>query len=87
MGIREQVSFKIPATMKVRVDRLAEATRRSRSFVIEEAIEHYLTINEWQIQSIQAGVTDLDNGQVVSQEEMEKLWDEKLAESPVDADR
>jgi predicted transcriptional regulator len=87
MGIREQVSFKIPATMKVRVDRLAEATRRSRSFVIEEAIEHYLTINEWQMQSIQAGVTDLDNGQVVSQEEMEKLWDEKLAESPVDADR
>lgn len=83
---REQVSFKMPATMKARVDILAEATRRSRSFVIEEAIAHYLTINEWQVQSIQAGLTDLDNGQVISQEEMEKLWDEKLAESPVDKD-
>jgi predicted transcriptional regulator len=73
---REQVSFKIPAGMKKRIDLLAEATRRSRTFVIEEAIEQYLTTNEWQVQSIQAGLTDLDNGEVLSQEEMEKLWDE-----------
>ncbi|WP_292004696.1 ribbon-helix-helix protein, CopG family [Chlorobium sp.] len=84
---REQVSFKMPATMKMRVDRLAEATRRSRSFVIEEAIEHYLTMNEWQVQSINAGLSDLDKGRTVSQEEMEKLWDEKPAESQVDTDR
>ncbi|WP_423932540.1 CopG family ribbon-helix-helix protein [Chlorobium sp.] len=77
----------MPATMKMRVDRLAEATRRSRSFVIEEAIEHYLTMNEWQVQSIIAGLSDLDKGRTVSQEEMEKLWDEKPAESPVDTDR
>ncbi|WP_201024688.1 CopG family ribbon-helix-helix protein [Chlorobium limicola] len=77
----------MPATMKMRVDRLAEATRRSRSFVIEEAIEHYLTMNEWQVQSINAGLSDLDKGRTVSQEEMEKLWDEKPAESPVDTDR
>ncbi len=62
--------------MKKRIDLLAEATRRSRTFVIEEAIEQYLTTNEWQVQSIQAGLTDLDNGEVLSQEEMEKLWDE-----------
>jgi predicted transcriptional regulator len=77
----------MPATMKMRVDRLAEATRRYRSFVIEEAIEHYLTMNEWQVQSINAGLSDLDKGRTVSQEEMEKLWDEKPAESPVDTDR
>ncbi|WP_236848126.1 CopG family ribbon-helix-helix protein [Chlorobaculum limnaeum] len=70
------MSFKIPAGMKKRVDLLAEATRRSRTFVIEEAIEQYLTTNEWQVQSIQAGLNDLDNGRVLSQEEMEKLWDE-----------
>lgn len=74
--LREQVSFKIPAGMKKRVDLLAEATKRSRTFVIEEAIEQYLATNEWQVQSIQAGLADLDNGRVLSQEEMEKLWDE-----------
>ena len=74
--LREQVSFKIPAGMKKRVDLLAEATRRSRTFVIEEAIAQYLTMNEWQVQSIAAGLDDLDNGRVLSQEEMEKLWDE-----------
>ena len=76
MASREQVSFKIPAGMKKRVDLLAEATRRSRTFVIEEAIAQYLTLNEWQVQSIAAGLDDLDNGRVLSQEEMEKLWDE-----------
>ena len=55
--------------------------------MIEEAIEHYLTMNEWQVQSIIAGLSDLDKGRTVSQEEMEKLWDEKPAESPVDTDR
>ena len=74
--LREQVSFKIPAGMKKRVDLLAQATRRSRTFVIEEAIAQYLTLNEWQVQSIAAGLDDLDNGRVLSQEEMEKLWDE-----------
>lgn len=76
MESREQVSFEIPAEMKKRIDVLAEATKKSRSFVIEEAIEQYLTTNEWQVQSIQAGLNDLDNGEVLSQEDMEKLWDE-----------
>ena len=35
------------------LDKLARITRRSKSFVIEEALEQYLAVNEWQIKGIQ----------------------------------
>ena len=76
---RGQVSFKIAASTKNRIERLAVATRRTKTFVIEEAINHYLALNEWQITSIQAGLDDLEEGNVISQEEMIKLWEDNSA--------
>jgi RHH-type rel operon transcriptional repressor/antitoxin RelB len=72
---RSQVSFKIADSTKNRIERLAVATRRTKTFVIEEAINHYLALNEWQITSIQAGMVDLEQGNVISKEEMIKLWE------------
>ncbi len=46
---RNQVSFKIPASTKNRIEQLAVATRRTKTFVIEEAIDQYLALNEWQL--------------------------------------
>jgi RHH-type transcriptional regulator, rel operon repressor / antitoxin RelB len=76
---RGQVSFKIAVSTKNRIERLAVATRRTKTFVIEEAINHYLALNEWQITSIQAGLDDLEKGNVISQVEMIKLWEDKSA--------
>ena len=77
--VREQVSFKIAAGTKKRIEQLALATRRTKTFVIEEAINHYLALNEWQISTIQEGLDDLEKGNVISQEEMIKLWEGKIA--------
>ena len=65
---RDQVSFKIPASTKNRIEQLAEATGRTKTFVIEEAINQYILRNEWQIQSIRKGQRDLEEGKVVPQE-------------------
>ena len=46
---RNKVSFKIPASTKNRIEQLAVATRRTKTFVIEEAIDQYLALNEWQL--------------------------------------
>ena len=40
-----------PATKK-RLDTLANATKRSKSYVVEEVLELYLDVNEWQIDGI-----------------------------------
>lgn len=49
-----------PETRK-RLDALARVTRRSKSFVIEEALEQYLAVNEWQIQGIQEALAAADS--------------------------
>ena len=79
MEPRNQVSFKIPASTKNRIEQLALATRRTKTFVIEEAIDQYLALNEWQLKSIQDGLRDLEEGKVISQEKMIEHWEEKIA--------
>lgn len=49
-----------PETRK-RLDALARVTRRSKSFVIEEALEQYLAVNEWQIQGVQDALAAADS--------------------------
>ena len=46
------VTVRVKPTIKTRLDALAYATRRSKSYVIEEALEMYLDVNEWQIDGI-----------------------------------
>ncbi len=79
MEPRNQVSFKIPASTKNRIAQLAVATRRTKTFVIEEALDQYLALNEWQLKSIQDGLRDLEDGKVISQEKMIEHWEGKIA--------
>jgi len=79
------------ATLTVRVDRqvarrlekLAQATRRSRSFLAAEAIEEYLAVQEWQVQAILAGIDEADRGEGVDLEQVRASWERKR-EDPVD---
>jgi len=49
-----------PATRK-RLDAIALATRRTKSLVIEEALDQYLDVNEWQIKGIQEALAEADS--------------------------
>jgi predicted transcriptional regulator len=48
-----------------RVETLARITCRSKSYVIEEALEQYLDINEWQIQGVQDALVEADSKDAV----------------------
>ena len=49
-----------PATRK-RLDAIVLATRRTKSVVIEEALDQYLDVNEWQIKGIQEALAEADS--------------------------
>lgn len=72
---RDQLSLRIASSTKKRIEALAQATRRSKSFVVEEAINQYLELNEWQIESIERGLEDVKAGRVISHEDMLKEWE------------
>ena len=78
---REQVSFKLEANTKRRLEALAAATRRTKTFVLEEAINHYLDLNEWQIKSIQEGLEDARAGRIITHETLVAKWERRLEDS------
>ena len=58
---------------KDRLDQLAEATQRSKSFLAAEAIRSYLDSNEWQIAQTQAALNEADAGDFASDEDVAAL--------------
>jgi len=63
----------IDAAAKERLERLAESTGRSSSFLAAEAINEYLEINEWQVAGIKRAIGSLDRGEGISHDSV-KDW-------------
>ena len=69
------VTVRLDGGLKAKLEALARSTKRSISYLAAEAIAAYVELNEWQIAEIEAGIAELDSGQVVSEEQAEKLYD------------
>jgi len=67
------LSVRVEPEVKARLDALADATQRSRSFLAAEAIREYVEINEWQLREIQNGVAEADAGDFASDDELASL--------------
>ena len=78
---REQVSFKLETNTKRRLEALAAATRRTKTFVLEEAINQYLDVNEWQIKSIEEGLADAKAGRIINNETLVAKWEKRVDDS------
>jgi len=68
------LSFRTDEETKSRLDSLAGSQRRDRSFLINEAIEQYLELNDWQETQIRAGIEEADRGEFATEEEVEAVF-------------
>jgi RHH-type transcriptional regulator, rel operon repressor / antitoxin RelB len=64
------MTIRLEETVKDKLDQLADATHRSRSFLAAEAIRAYVEVNEWQIQEIHAALAEADAGDFAGDEEL-----------------
>lgn len=64
------VTARIDDDSMERLSKMAEATQRSRSWLVAEAVRNYLREEEWQIAAIEEGVKAADEGQFASPEEV-----------------
>ena len=55
------------------LDRLAEKTERSRSWLATKAIEDYVALNAWQIGKIEAGIAAADRGDFASDDDVKRV--------------
>lgn len=53
-----------------RIDGLATELKRSRSWVLKEAIERFLDYEEWYIQEVRKGIDEVSRGEIASPEEV-----------------
>lgn len=64
------MTIRLEAEIKARLDALAEATQRSKSFLAAEAIRVYVESNEWQIGEIHAALIEADAGDFASEDDL-----------------
>jgi RHH-type rel operon transcriptional repressor/antitoxin RelB len=62
------LSLRIDGETKNRLEALARRARRSKSFLAAEAIAAYVDAESWQLDEIEAGIEDLDQGRAVDHE-------------------
>jgi predicted transcriptional regulator len=67
------MTVRIDDDIKARLEVLAGATKRSKSFLAAEAIRAYVDTNEWQIAEIQAAIKEADAGDFASDQEVADL--------------
>ena len=79
------MTVRLPVSLRKRLEKLARATTRSRSFLALEALESYVALNEWQIEAIQEGIADADAGRFVDDGKMAAWlgsWGQKAEKAP-----
>jgi len=68
------MSVRIEDDILARLDDLADATQRSKSFLAAEAIREYLDLNEWQIQHIKEAVELAKDGKFASEQKVAAVF-------------
>ena len=65
MSVEVSISARVPEELSQQVDRLAAATRRNRSWVVEEALRAYLTRELEFLGAVEEGIRAMESGDVV----------------------
>jgi len=71
------ISFEVPVETARKLEELAEATNRSESTLGLEAIEEYISVQQWQIEAIKQGIEEADRGRFIEHsvvKEWVKSW-------------
>jgi len=67
------ITVRLEDEVRDRLDQLAEATQRSKSFLAAEAIRAFVETNEWQIGEIRAALREADAGDFASDKDVAAL--------------
>jgi RHH-type transcriptional regulator, rel operon repressor / antitoxin RelB len=72
MSASSTVTIRIPSELKKRLNRLADATARSSSWLAAHALATYVDDQEWQVAKIREGQRDLRAGRTASHEDVSR---------------
>lgn len=68
------MTIRLEPELKSRLEKLAAATHRSKSFLASEAVREFIELNEWQIQEIKTAIKEADDGDFADDHEMNAVF-------------
>lgn len=69
----EVMTIRVDRKTKSRLEKLAKAMERTKSYVAAEAISSYIDLNEWQIAEIKAALKEADAGDFATEDQVEAV--------------
>jgi predicted transcriptional regulator len=76
MANTSRVSFVTEANKRARLDQIAAVFGTNLSAVINEALDQYIDLHEWQLKHIQEGVEEAKRGDFATDEEIDTFFSE-----------
>lgn len=68
------VSFRTEESTKQKLDFLATQQNRDRSYIINQAIDYFLELNEWQMAHIEQGVAQANNNEFADEKNVKSVF-------------
>ena len=69
----EVMTIRVDPKTKSRLEQLAKAMDRTKSYVAAEAIRAFVDLNEWQIAEIKTALKEADAGDFASEKEVQAV--------------
>lgn len=70
-----RISFVTPLGKRERLNDIAEAFGKNLSTVINEALDQYIELHEWQVAHIQKGIEAARQGDFATEDEVKSFFD------------
>jgi predicted transcriptional regulator len=71
----QNVTFRMTEEKKLLIDELATAQDRDRSYIINQALDVYLEVMEWQLAHIEEGLRQAEAGEFADDGEVKAAFD------------
>ncbi|WP_320197954.1 CopG family ribbon-helix-helix protein [Agrobacterium sp. rho-13.3] len=66
-------TIRVPDEVADRLNEIAQKLDRSRSYMAAQAIEDFVSREEWQLAEIEAGIAEADRGEFASDEDVARV--------------
>ena len=66
-------TIRVPDEVGERLNQIAQKLDRSRSYMAAQAIEDFVSREEWQLAEIEAGIAEADRGEFASDDDVARV--------------